>query len=323
MNILIYVITMLMLLSVLTYSKMDSFRTLIGFSAGFQHYMQVTERKQNNDINETLYDAIHVRKKPEEISQSMDSGKPPKKTVNKNSPRISWHLLLNQPARENNPEGYAKTRELLKQLFTSLYKEQPFFKEFSEKRPNFLDQILDEVVMASEGLVGKNKITSSLGLSTLEFNDPELHYVFNQMMKGIPALERKNDESSQKLIIQNREQDIDDELDSEMAASEDSSKAGYASIVGYTTVEGSNPKVRVFLASRPVLMAIYGDAQYVDKVIESRELLFKRVRQTGMNPVEATEQFQGEASGLGQAAAFASILDFSVTNTDPKSYTDR
>lgn len=61
MNVLIFVMSMLMILALLTYSKMEGFRSSVGVQKEFARYMEKTEREPLTIIAEHWYDQIAVK----------------------------------------------------------------------------------------------------------------------------------------------------------------------------------------------------------------------------------------------------------------------
>lgn len=307
MNILMYVMIMLMLLASLTYAKLEMFRNLASMESGFFHYMAFSERESLNRAANECYDSIRVR---------THSGEKTEK--NPSSSRLSFYVFLNKSYRDQNLEAYHQMRELAKQLMTYLYQDQPFFKEISEKRPQFLNEILDQIEGAAESQLESQTLRNATALSKLEFADRELQYIFYLMLHGFPRpanipvrpIESQSDKEST--------EDTDDETAALQESSEATAAIGYTSLLDYISV-AKTAKLRVFLASRPLLMAIYGDDSIVDHLMEMRIDLYRQV-QNGFNVEEATMQFQNDFAHSGNAQSYAAILDFAVTKTDPRKY---
>jgi hypothetical protein len=316
MNILMYVMTMLMLLASLTYVKLEGFRSFNGVEASFNHYMKVTERESINNIAEQSYDATVL------------SGKDPKENnkPNPSSSRLSFNLLVNKAEREKNAEAYQQTRALFIELMTNMFKDQEFFIEISEKRPSFLNDLMDEIPRLAEA--ADHKVTQTDDLSKLEFSDLELSSVFSLMLRGIPQTEKA-------VAKENKEENSDDSKDSqEVAPIADVEKAeeealatesnepvapvGKESLLDYITLKKST-KIRVYLAARPLLLAIYGNESIVDSIIEKRQALFKQMR-SGANKDDVSKAFKGAFENTGTASNYGAILDFEVTNVNPKNY---
>src|SRR5665213_4596964 len=63
MYVLIFVTMMLMLLSILTYARLDSYRNLSGLQAEFKRYMEVLEREHINQEANRWYESTVVNKR--------------------------------------------------------------------------------------------------------------------------------------------------------------------------------------------------------------------------------------------------------------------
>lgn len=314
MNVLLYVMTLLMLLSTLTYARVVNFRSLLGFQAGFVHYMGAIEHKIINHSSKEWYEKLVV---------GSHKGNPQERDRKAGS-RLSLYLLINQKEREKSQEAYIKTRELTKLLMTYLYGETDFFKEMIAKRSNFLDDILNEIQHGAEQIPQEQKIINPAGLLNLNFADQELHLIFYKMMTGLPdGISEPPASSKKNLNVEETNLDTDDEIDASVESEEAHASAGYVSLMDYITVRPTTT-LRVFLASRPLLLSIYGDEYIVNNVIEKRQELYRKLKSQdeGVDALkkELSKEFQNEFGVVGKASEFKVILDFSVTKTDPKKY---
>lgn len=315
MNILLYVTTVLMLLSVLTYARLENFKSLMGMQTGFVHYMSSIEHQSINRSAEIWYERLH----PNSKNGSSNSEKNTKACS-----RLSFHLFLNVDDRNKHPAEYQKTRELIKQLMADLFKSAKFYKETIVKHPNFRDEILDEIQRAAESLPKGKSIKSAGELLNLEFQNQDLHLAFYEMMNGMPKESLKEAANSpmpaDKSFIITTESDEDtDEPSSEVE--ETHAPPGNVSLLDFITLQ-STLKVRVFLASRLLLMAIYGDSFIVDQVIEKRQDLYRRLKANpkGIPLKQLEEEFRASYGQMGHAPEYAEILDFIVSKTDPNKY---
>lgn len=314
-----------MLLACLTYARLEGFRVFSSFEASFNHYISSTERIPLDQMNEAMYKKITLGTK---------SGNSAAKNSNSTS-RLSLDKLINKDKRKSDSDAYNQTRELFKRLMTHLYSRQTFFQTMLAQRPNFLDDILNEIERGidriEEQTQKKFPAKDATSLSTIEFaNLPELNYVFYLMMHGLPNPDKQkpigdkslNNDSQTTWIVETQSTVDSDEENGDIIASEEAiSQPGYESLVDYITVKKAD-KVRVYLASRALLMAIYNNEDTVNSIIEKRKELYKRVR-NNKDPKEtlnATQEFQNSFSQLGDAQNFSAILDFSVSRSNPSTY---
>jgi hypothetical protein len=323
MNILLFVITMLMSLALLTYARLESFRTFTGMKVQFSTYMETLERKPINDISEQWYDRTIVNSR---ISQE-------KREKMLGSSRLSFYLFLNKEDREKEVEMYKQTRELAKQLMTTLYSQTSPLKEMLLEHSSLLDDILNEVEKLADHLSKKKKITKAPGLANLEIENPILKEAFYYMLNGRPPLESQETlimNASRPVVdtrvhfsfggpLINEKEDQAEELDAALESEEAHAQAGYESLLDFITLRNSK-KIRVYLASRELLQAIYGDPFIVENIIEARKLLYQQVKNDPSQKDAATKSFHDNFSNCGQAGNYSLILDFSVSRTNPADY---
>lgn len=329
MNVLIYVMTMLMLLSALTYAKIDIFRSTASLQVGFINYMETLERKPINDMAYTWYRNLIVNVEPNVLKS--DAPKPSQKkpvkekSLVKANSRLSFYLLLNEKKRTENAVAYRETIELTKHLIALLYSQETFYKDVAAERPNFVTEMLEEISNAASKLGKNQKITKATRLSKLEFNDKKLQYVFYLMLHGLPKPAPKPvdpsaaNTSSELQPGEKPELDTQDDPVAAQESQEEHAEVGYVSLLDYITVR-PYIKTRVYLASRALLKAIYEDDKIVDEVIEMRNELYRRVREKPIEKVGASAEFMQAFQLKGQAQSYPAILDFSVSNVDPRNY---
>lgn len=323
MNILLFVMTILMALSLLTYARLENYRTFSGMKAQFSTYMESIERKPINEAAKKWYDDITVNTKFSPIQREQAPG---------GCARLSLFLLLNKEARDKAPEMHQQTRTLAKQLMIALYGGERFFKEMASEHPTFLDEILTEIETLSDALPEGKKIIKTEGLATLQLSNESLHRVFNRMLHGeLPAEIEKEASAPAPLFtkvefsfglsvtLPEEADNNDDELDAAIESDEAHAPEGYVSLIDHITVV-DRKKIRVYLASRALLLAIYGDRDIVESIIEARKALFKQLKAEGTLKNALSQQFKDNFSNSGQAPSYSAILDFTVTKTDPKGY---
>ncbi len=284
MNVLPFVMTMLMLISIMTYARIESFRDLSGLKSQFEWYMQQNERVYNNSVNEDKYD--------KQNSSKRKSGEDPaakQKEEEKSCSRIPFYLFINKQQRESKHEIFDQHTLLAKLLMTELYGDTDFFKEAEEKYPDFLDGILDQLMKAAEKLPKGQTITTSADLASIELGNELLDNVFYHMLKGTVNID---------------EQDVAET---------------YPSLINFVTVKNKT-KVRVFLAPHDILLAIYENPSLVKDIEEKRNDLYKRVKDESITKDEASKEFEEEFGNKQRHGIAENILDFRVTKTNPKAY---
>lgn len=322
MNILLFVMTMLMALSLLTYARLENYRTFSGMKAQFSTYMESVERKPINEAAKDWYNDILVNKKVSKTQREQASG----------CARLSLFLLLNKEARDKEPEKHQQTRTLAKQLMIALYGAERFFKEMASEHPTFLDEILTEIETLSAALPKGKHITKAEGLANLQLSNESLHRVFNRMLHGelppetgkevlapAPLVTEPEFSFGLSVTLPEESDNNDDELDAAIESDEAHAPEGYVSLIDHITVVNRR-HIRVYLASRALLMAIYGDRDIVESIIETRRAFYKQLKADSAAKNALSQQFKDTFSNSGQASSYSAILDFTVTKTDPKGY---
>ena len=102
MNVLIFVMTMLMLLTLMTYAKLETYRSSQVFQVLLEHYMQKDERGYINLAAEDTYDGIKkVAKKTD--TEPVEEAPKPKAEGNA---RLSLALIKDKSKRDSNPQEW-------------------------------------------------------------------------------------------------------------------------------------------------------------------------------------------------------------------------
>lgn len=284
MTVLPFVMTMLMLLSIMTYARIESYRDLAGLKAQFEWFMQTNERRYNNNVNDDKYTMQNASKN----KKGDDSGAK-QKEEEKACSRIPFYLFLNKQQRESKHEIYDQHTNLAKLLMHRLYSDAPFYLEAEEKYPDFLDAILTHLMKAAEKLPKGQTITSSADLASIDLGDQPLNDIFYRMLKGTPDI------------------DLQDEAET------------YPSLIDYVTVKNKT-KVRVFLAPHEILMTIYDNPELVKEIQETRQDLYKKVKDESLTKEQASAELEKQFGNKQQHGISENILDFKVTKTNPKDY---
>lgn len=290
MNLLLFVTVMLMVLASMSYSELKIFTSQSLAQNAWAKFMQSKEGCVYNEAARKVYeDAPKSKKDSWEERESNGLQQDPKqdRTQTEGQARINFRVLVGKE-KDLEESAYQEFIEVLKNLITDLYKDEPFFKKAQSEQPNFLDDIFNKLRE-----VKNDKIKKSTDLATLNLGvGVELQEVFYLLMKKIPRV--KNGEKGEK-----------DKPCEEI------------SLLNYLS-EGSKNKIRVYLASRDMLKAVFENEEVVNDIIKQRVDLFKKIKDGNAEAIgAATEEFR--SSFIGQSG-FREILDFSVSKTDPKGY---
>lgn len=322
MNILLFVTSLLMILSLMTYARVDSFRYFLGLEAEFERYISTVERSYINSTALNWYINTHAPRQRVAVQKK----EPPKKTKNQgaSSSRLSFRIFIDPKMRQEKPDALKQTTEWAKRLMIALYGKQDFFIETIQKNPGFMDQILESLERATEDLLlGKIKLTEAAQLSNLHL-DPNITLVFYHMLKGCQIESNRGSnksENEKKNILETSSastSDGDEEDETDDDSSNEFDKAGYDSLLNFITLRNAI-NVRVFLASKPLLTAIFGQPEIADTIIEARQTFYRAVVNGSLTADEATDQFERMLKGYLNSND-ENFLDFRVSRTNPARY---
>lgn len=317
MNVLIFVMTMLMLLALMTYSRLDVYRSSQVFQTVFKYYMETDERGYFNVKAQPMYDSIKVQTK---------TGKPGSKTAEGN-PRISIELLLDGKKRtdKDKDKEWIQTRVLLKNLINTLYENQPFYKKALEKRPSLQDDLINSITQAIDKLDKDHKLKTAADLANLKLEDPELDQILYKILQGGAYKEIPPEKKQEPVRILETPVTVEAEIDQSQADpslkdedKEFKSIEGYYSLLDFITAKKS-PKVRVYLAPREVLQSIFPNKETVDAIIAERKQLYQQARADG-DTKELAESFKNQFERYKDPSIDSASLSFDVSKTDPKKY---
>ena len=314
MNVLIFVMTMLMLLSVMTYARLQTFRNSQAFQKIFQHYMEEDERGYFNSRAQIIYE------NDMKVSSSTQKGKNGSKI--KASPRIGIALLFD-PLRDSKGKEWEQTKILFKNLADTLYDKQPFYEQIKKDRPSFLEDLIGTITQMIDELSPKERPKKAVGLANLKLKDPVLDKVLYKMLHGAsyikPVAETERKKAKEK---NNEEKDAEASEDEETIsteAEEYKSPKGYYSLLDFVTAS-SKPNIRVYLASKEVLASIFHDPNTVNAIIEERQRLYHQIHSGSGDADQLKELFKNQFQKTKDPAIDDETLDFSISKTNPKYY---
>lgn len=314
MNVLIFVTTMLMLLALMTYARLETYRSSQIFQVIFENYMEKDERGYISKVALTAYDTAKGSKKE-------SNGSKPKVMA---SPRISLAPLLKKGEKEKAPQEAASFTALLKNLMITLYADQPFYQKIMDERPSFIDEIIAALIQSVSELPDDKGLKKATDIANLKLGDDKLDDVFYKMLKGasykdvnqtlVPDLTKEVPKEQ----VQSDE-DSSDEGNLANEAEEHRSQEGYFSLLDFVTLQPWN-KVRIYLAPREVLKAIYRNDATVGDVINKRNELYHQAKLTDSEGIKSLgDSFKNEFNHR-QDPSVGDVLDFTVTKTNPKKY---
>lgn len=313
MNILLFVTALIMVLSMLTYAKLQTYQNFRVLESQFTRFMEESERSYINKTAVWWYENSVATKKGKN---------PPASGKNPGRSRLSFVMFIDRKKQAQYASTYPKMIHITKKLIDYLYRNQPFFQQFIQRRPDIVDELLASLIIADD-LPKEEKIKKPADLANLNLGDPLLNSFFYYILKGSPLTEKEEEkeiqESQKGFILKESAGEAEDEGGDPNKKQYYISPKGYHSLLDYIHVDDAI-KIRVYLASEPLLMAIFDHPSTVNAIITMRNELYKKVIHDSLNPQEATAQFKAAFSSLGDPSFNETLLDYTVTKTNPKNY---
>jgi len=316
MNIILFVTTLIMAMAMLTYAKLQIFRSFNVLESQFTKYMEDTERSAINQAADRWYHTVKA--------SSKGGGEQTKSSA---LSRLSFAIFTDK--KEQAKKEYPQLRYLAKKLIFVLYHNTPFYHQLERQRPDFVDAMLNSLIIA-EGLPDKQKIKSARDLANLRLPDPLLDDALYKMLKGTPLpdvkipiptapVPKKSRVQMEFASAEDHGEEEDDAPDVGLKE-EYQSPIGYYSLLDFITMQKSS-KIRVFLAPVPMLQAIFEDPSVVPAVLETRRQIYNALI---ADPKQKTEdlsnQFKKQFLPKVDKNLSEAVLDFSVSKTNPANY---
>lgn len=174
MQILLFVMTMLLLLSAITYAKMDNYRTMVLFRNRFEAYSLARNNKLEHDFYHSLYEKEKMTSKGSQGEGNKAEG--------------TAYISLN-PLQTGKDSEF--TKQILKELITHLYEKQTFYQDLIKVRPNLAGDIVEAM---TKGIKERDKSFKKVEeLANIDLNDPILSEGYYKMLKGFTLPSKDND----------------------------------------------------------------------------------------------------------------------------------
>lgn len=216
---------------------------------------------------------------PDQEQMDIDDNPDPKK------PRCTSFLHVDALFCEDDPDlvgGKAKTAfVLMKAYIKELYKDQEFYQQAKEEYPDLEEQMIRKWIQEAQELRRRSpkrgKLRTAEELLILDLEDPALMYVRYSMFVGKSRTKKQKNSGD-----------------------------GYYSLSTCLSVKGSPKNVMsVWLAPRPLLMALFQNEEVVDQVLAWRSDTYHEI--TKDKSIETMKGKPGEFK-----SKFASYIDSSV-----------
>lgn len=290
MNILTFVMTILMLLSMMTYARLETYRSNTTAQKQFEIYMTSTEKQIFSTMAEKRYKQTKVQTGPSK-----------KTTPKSGTPRLSWSILLDPEENQKDPPKAAYIADVSKKLMFNLFASFPLFQKEYKENPAILDLLLATLLKTASELPEEKKITELSDLVALDLQDESLNHLFYTMIKETPI----------EAVPATTSSEAEDEED-ELAPAK-----GTICLLDHITV--SPKKTRLYLASKPLLHAILPDPESVNAVLKIRYELYLKVINEQLTADQASGELKAFLTGHYPFLTDA-IFDFRVSKTNPRTY---
>lgn len=313
MNVILIVTTMIMIMASLTYARLQTYRSTSLKQVEFERYMKTKERGDINATAKWWYDNSHPTKQ--------GSGNPKPKSTARS--QLSFSVFVDQNKAAQHAKEYPKLYHMAKKLIYYLYYDQPFFQEYLKQKPDIVDSLLKSLMFA-DTLPKEQKPKKAKDLANLSLPDPILNSFLYFILKGLNVEEKedvKKIEFGFSPLMPPLIQEEEGEDDDEEPQNEDLFKSpkGYRSLLDFITLDDS-VQIRVYLASKELLFAIFDTPETVDAIISYRNEAFNKVSKGAQEPDEAGNQFKALFLNKSDPNFDESVLDFTISKTNPKNY---
>jgi hypothetical protein len=310
MNLLIFVVSLLMLLSLMTYSRLDMYRNFYVTQGEFERYMKQEERQSINRGEELWYNWTEVKEK--------ENTKPPKKAPSQASPYLSIYWVINSDKIDQKESLESVYKELIKKLIFNVFGNQKKFITIFEQNPHVIDDLFNALQAAYSKIPKEKKPKKIDELLNLDLDNPQLEDLFYWMSKGISP-SKNLPESDTALILERVVEKGDKEVLPSTENIEDHYiTPGVIKLQDFLTINSSKNKIRIFLAPREVLLTIFNDTALVEDLERTRLEMYvqaKNEADTSTLSEQFKQKFYARAVQVPE-----SMLDFTVTKTDPRQY---
>lgn len=284
MNILLYVLTLLTAMSIMTFARLQTFLNVATVRQEYACLMGEEDRIAMNQIQTKLYDTHNGKGTKKENGKKTDATR-----------KVNFILFVNRDLREQNDPAFQTLNTIIKSLMTNLYKKEPFYIKIQETKGDPSEVLMAQITRVADEREG-NTVVKSLGnLKTLDLQDPELQELFSKMLGG--EKEYKEKSSCPK-----------------------PSKPSYPSLLNYIEIkkhkDGSIQPIRIQLAPPEVIEAIFIDPNIVDEIISTREELRNQSGKLGSTEQQvASQEFERLFKSRLPGNLDQNLFDFTITTT--------
>ncbi len=302
MNILLLVFTILTLLTITTYTRLQTYLDNAGVRIEYEKYMAHSERDALNSIEERKYKT--TRAKQSTNQQKTDSSSTQGQTPTPPPPPKNTFALLNlyplvgkvTPNMQNVDaqsiiSNAGDTVKVFQRIMENLYSDKRFYKEALKTHPQLSEDIVRQMIESITKAPCPLKFTNKKDLANIPLIDEDLREVYYNMLNGQKA-SYTVDKHGKEVKTNN----------------------GYPSLLDYVMLSQQPTKIRVFLARKALLQSLFRDPQ---PIIDRRKELYQQLDQGAVTAQDASSEFAQRFQDQTNAEVDLSMLDFSITKTAP------
>lgn len=294
MNLLLYVLTLLLVIGAISYQALERFTTGSYVRIAWDRYMRI---ETPCNFNEIVQEEYKDREEEEPTPKQNNNGEKKETNKSKGAAKINFRYLVD-PEYAQSDKTTLMT-QIFKNLLDVLYGDQKFYRDALQKKPQIVDEILHNLKQVNAERAKKVKKVANLDKLVLPDADEEkLWYEFRKPnYVSLPVLSLLTFKPQAEL------RNVCDKF----------------SILNYIT-DKSADKIRVNLAPRALLYALFKDEQVVKEVIQMRQDLRDQVANDAKTSTAATQEFKAFAEQFSGIAELEPILDYLVNKTNPEDY---
>ena len=129
--------------------------------------MEEKEREFANEEAVRIYNDRHATTKEKNENEEIDKSAA--------SSKLSFNLFIDKINREAHQEELEHHINVATRLMNFLYKDQLFYKDMEEKRPNFLREIFSQLMKQTEEISFKGRLNNPKEIAAVDLGDFELN----------------------------------------------------------------------------------------------------------------------------------------------------
>lgn len=270
MNIILLIFAFISTISLITYAQLSNLRELAAVRKEYACYMENQERADFIAAQNKLYDEYHRegKKKEEDGSKPIQASR-----------KLNLYSFLF--AQEDSTRSYTIDM-ILKNLLDILYGEQTFYIKLKEKRPYFVEELIQKLKSALKE-DKKFDLDKPANLCNIELHDEEFQYFLALILSGTQT---KCGETE-----------------------------GVHSLEPLIETKKNVLPIRIQLTSKEMLLAIYRNPQVVNEILDRRHELQKLVERDLSQKTTASQSFKESFENLIPRGFDLSFFNFEITTT--------